>query len=309
MSIQWYPGHMHKAGKEIKEILPKIDIVIEILDARIPFSSQNPLLHAIRADKPCLKLLHKCDLADPDYTQQWQDFFETAQNVKTLATHNNQLERIRLIPGLCQKLAASDKASHVTHALVVGIPNVGKSTLINLLAGRVIAKTGNEPAVTKMLQRIEINPHFILHDSPGMLWPNLENKNSAYRLAVTGAIKDTAISHDDVALFAADYLWQHYPELLSQRYALAERPANGQELLIMIGKRRGCLRSGGLVDIDKVAKLLLTEFRSGHLGAISLETPAMMAAELTELELIRAEKAALKQQRKAQWRQKGKAMH
>src|SRR5512136_1772670 len=213
MLIQWYPGHMHKASKEIKAILPQVDLIIEILDTRIPFSSQNPMLTTLRGDKPCIKILSKSDLADPAITQQWQAYLEQEQGVKTLAVTIEQPEKIRQLPDLCHKmLPAKASSSRLLHTLIMGIPNVGKSTLINILARRVIAKTGNEPAITKMQQRIDIGNGIILLDTPGMLWPNVENKNSGYRLATTGAIKDTAISHENVAFFAAEYLLQHYPD-------------------------------------------------------------------------------------------------
>ncbi|MDP2904063.1 MAG: ribosome biogenesis GTPase YlqF [Methylovulum sp.] len=303
MLIQWYPGHMHKAGKEIREIMPQVDLIIEILDARIPFSSQNPLLAALRGDKPCIKLLNKSDLADPEITRQWQSYLERGQGVKTLASTIEQADRIRQIPDLCHKmLPAKEAGDRLLHALIMGIPNVGKSTLINILAGRAIAKTGNEPAITKMLQRIDIGNNIILLDTPGMLWPNLDNKNSGYRLAVTGAIKDTAIKHDDVAFFAAEYLLNHYADLLKVRFQLDQLPEGEQELMEIIGKQRGCLRSGGYVDMDKAAKLLLAELRSGILGRISLETPEMMEQELAALVIIRAEKEAKKKLRKQQWK-------
>jgi ribosome biogenesis GTPase A len=299
MLIQWYPGHMHKASKEIRAILTQIDLFIEIIDARIPFSSQNPLLSSLRGGKPCIKILNKSDLADPDITQQWQTYLEQEQGVKTLAVTAGQPEKIRQLTGLCHKmLALKEGGGRLVHALVVGIPNVGKSTLINILAGRTIAKTGNEPAITKMLQRIDLGNGIILMDSPGMLWPNIENKNSGYRLAITGAIKDTAIQHDDIACFAADYLLRHYPDDLKARFQLVQLPEREIELLEILGKQRGCLRAGGQIDYDKVAKILLSEFRTGTLGRISLETPAMMEEELAELTIIRAEKAAKKALRK-----------
>ncbi|MDD2724457.1 MAG: ribosome biogenesis GTPase YlqF [Methylovulum sp.] len=297
MLIQWYPGHMHKAGKEIKAILPEIDLIIEILDARIPFSSQNPMLAILRGDKPCIKVLNKSDLADADMTQQWQTYLEQEQGVKTLALTASQPEKIRQLTALCHKLAPV-KAGKLLHTLIMGIPNVGKSTLINILAGRTIAKTGNEPAITKFLQRIDIGNGIILMDSPGMLWPNLDNKNSGYRLASTGAIKDTAIQHDDIAAFLAEFLLRHYPNHLKARFQLVELPERETGLLELIGKQRGCLRSGGQIDYDKVAKILLSEFRTGALGDISLETPAMMEQELVELAVIRQEKEARKKLRK-----------
>ena len=303
MLIQWYPGHMHKAGKEIREILPQIDLIIEILDARIPFSSQNPMLETLRGDKPCIKLLSKSDLADPELTRQWQHYLERERGVKTLAYSSEQIDRIRQIPDLCHKMLPTKEAGdRLVQTLIIGIPNVGKSTLINILAGRTIAKTGNEPAVTKMLQRIDIGSNIILMDTPGMLWPNLDNKNSGYRLAVTGAIKDTAIKHDDIAFFAAEYLLEHYADFLKARFQLAQLPESEQELLDIIGRQRGCLRSGGHVDIDKASKLLLSELRTGTLGKISLETPAMMEQELAELLITRAEKEARKKLRKQQWK-------
>jgi ribosome biogenesis GTPase A len=299
MQIQWYPGHMHKAGKEIKEILPKTDIVIEILDARIPFSSANPLLTELRGDKPCLKILNKTDLADPELTAAWQAYLEREHGVKTLALTSREPDKVRKIPELCRKmLPAQVQSDRIVHALIMGIPNVGKSTLINILAGRTVAKTGNEPAVTKTQQRIAIGNNVVLLDTPGMLWPNIENKNSGYRLAATGAIKDTALHHEEIAAFVAGYLGRHYQACLRDRFQLQEIPETADEVLEAIGRKRGCLRSGGRVELDKSAKILLAELRSGTLGQISLETPDMMEQELAELAVIREQKAEKKRLRK-----------
>ncbi len=295
MLIQWFPGHMHKASKEIKAALQEMDLMIEILDARIPFSSQNPALAKLRGDKPCIKVLSKCDLADDSLTQEWQDYLEREQNVKTLAVTMTQVEKIRQLHAICHKLVPrTENRSKPLHALITGIPNVGKSTIINILAGRTIAKTGNEPAVTKHQQRIDLGNGLVLFDTPGILWANIENKNSGYRLAATGAIKDTAISHDDVASFVGQYLLECYPDLVKTRFQLDTLPASESELLQLIGKKRGCLRSGGQVELDKVAKILLLELRNATIGKITFETPAMMVTELAELEIIRAEKAAKK---------------
>jgi ribosome biogenesis GTPase A len=299
MQIQWYPGHMHKAGKEIKEILPKTDIVIEILDARIPFSSANPLLEELRGDKPCLKVLNKTDLADPELTAAWQAYLEREHGVKTLALTSREPDKVRKIPELCRKMLADQvQSERIVHALIMGIPNAGKSTLINILAGRTVAKTGNEPAVTKTQQRIAIGNNVVLLDTPGMLWPNIENKNSGYRLAATGAIKDTALHHEEIAAFVAGYLGRHYPACLRDRFQLQEIPESADEVLETIGRKRGCLRSGGRVELDKAAKILLAELRSGTLGRIGLETPDMMEQELAEVAGIREQKAEKKRLRK-----------
>ncbi|WP_031432257.1 ribosome biogenesis GTPase YlqF [Methylomarinum vadi] len=305
MQIQWYPGHMHKANQEIKQTLPQIDLIIEVLDARIPFSSQNPMLSTLRGDKPCIRVLNKNDLADPERTKEWQDYLEREHGVKTLAVTTHQPDKVKQIIELCGKMLPSKSAAHkVIHTMIVGIPNVGKSTIINILVGRVIAKTGNEPAVTKRQQRINLPGNIVLSDTPGVLWPNVENKHSGYRLAATGAIKDTAISHDDVAFYTAEYLLENYSRLLLDRFQLERLPTSEIELMEMIGKKRGCLRAGKQVDLDKTAKILLTELRSGALGRITLETPAMMAAELIELAAIRERKAAKKAARKRKWKEK-----
>ncbi len=299
MQIQWYPGHMHKASKQIRETLPKVDLIIEILDARIPFSSQNPMLSGLRGDKPCIKLLSKSDLADPDLTRQWQAWLEKEQGVKTLAVSTEQPEKIRQITELCRKmLPARTRGIKTIHAMIMGIPNVGKSTVINILAGRTIARTGNEPAVTKSQQRIVLDNGLVLSDTPGVLWPNIENSQVGYRLATTGAVKDTAIDYDDVAFFAADFLARHYPDNLKARYGLDVLPDNELALIEAIGRKRGCLRSGGQVELDKASKLLLRELRDGTLGRITLENPAQIEQEIIELEKTRAAKKAAREARK-----------
>ena len=295
MKIQWYPGHMHKASKEIRQALPDIDLLIEILDARIPYSSQNPMLASIRGDKPTIRILNKTDLADPVLTKHWQNTLEQEQSVKTLAVSSNQPDKIKAIIDLCGKMLPERLANQkVIRTMIMGIPNVGKSTIINILAGRMIAKTGNEPAITKQQQRIALTDYLVLSDTPGVLWPNVENRHSGYRLAITGAIKDTAFQHDDIALFAAEYLIANYPEFLQKRYQFAELPSEPLAFLLALGKKRGCLRAGQPGDVDKAAKLFLNEYRAGTLGAITLETPEMISHEMLEVEEYRAEKAAKK---------------
>ena len=304
MSIQWYPGHMHKASKEMAEVLPKVDLIIELLDARIPFSSENPQIASLRGDKPCIKLLSKSDLADDKISQQWQEYFEQQAQVKTLLMSTDQHDRPKQIIDLCRKMVPhrEDSVKDIL-AMVMGIPNVGKSTLINNLAGRVIAKTGNEPAVTKGQQRINLRNGIMLLDTPGILWPKFVNQNSAYRLATTGAIKDTAMSYEDVAFFAAEYLLKAYPERLQERYQIEQLPDTELELLECIGAQRGCLRGGGHVDLEKVSTILLNELRGGQLGKLSLETPEEVIKEEAELK-IRLEKEALKKKEKDEQRQK-----
>ena len=306
MQIQWYPGHMHKASKQIKENLPNVDVIIEVLDARIPYSSTNPMLATLRGDKPCIKVLNKSDLADPVMTEQWQHCLEQEQGVKSLAISCQQPATLKQLLQLCRQLfPAKAKSVKGIHAMIVGIPNVGKSTLINILANRTIAKTGNEPAITKAQQRINLGDGIVLSDTPGVLWPNIENRNSGYRLATTGAIKETAMQNDDVAHFAAEYLLSAYPDNLQQRYSQAQIPGTEQELLELIGRKRGCLRSGGRVDMEKASKLLLTELRAGNLGRITLETPQMMEREQEETRRIQAEKVAKRAARKARRSPKG----
>ena len=295
MTINWYPGHMHKASKEMRKIMPQVDLMIEVLDSRIPFSSENPMLAQLRGDKPCIKVLSKCDLADPFLTQVWQDYLEQDKGVKTIALTTDSPEKMLDLLVLCKQMVPN-KASSVKNiqAMIMGIPNVGKSTLINHLAGRLIAKTGNEPAVTKMQQRIKLDQGIVLLDTPGVLWPKLENQHGGYRLAVTGAIKETAVSNDDIAMYALAYLRDAYPESLKVRYQLTELAEDDVTLLEAIGRKRGCLRSGGIVDLERAAKILLTELRAGILGRVTLETPTMMEVELRAVDKKRELKAAKK---------------
>ena len=299
MSIQWYPGHMNKARKQIIELLPQVDLVIEVTDARIPYSSENPLLASIRGDKPCIKVLTKSDLADPAITKQWVNYFDDKKGLKGIALTTDQPAQMRELLNLCRSmLPAKDSGMQSIKALIMGIPNVGKSTLINILANKTIAKTGNEPAVTKGQQRIKLDNGIVLLDTPGMLWPKVENPNSGYRLAASGAIKSTAMEYDDVAFYTAKYLLSAYPERLKERYELSTLPDTELEFLETIGKKRGCLRGGGQVDLNKVSVLFLNELRAGTLGPISLETPLLMEAEEIEVQKTKEEKARKEEERK-----------
>ena len=280
MSIQWYPGHMHKAQLQIQQALTKVDLLIELLDARIPFSSENPMLATLRGDKPCLKVLSKSDLADPALTSRWQAHLERQTGVWVRAITTAQAGTIARLTGVCQKmLPRRGGLGKPIRTMIVGVPNVGKSTVINILAGRNVAKTGNEPAITKNQQQVKIGTGILLLDTPGILWPNVENENSGYRLAATGAIKDTAMEYPDVAYFVAGYLLENYPEALAERYSLDETPVDQVALLDAIGKRRGCLAKGGVVDFDRTSRIFINDLRTGALGPITFETPEMIAQE------------------------------
>ena len=298
--LGWYPGHMNKARRQIKEALPEIDVVLEVLDARLPYSSANPMLADLTEHKPVLKLLSRADLADPGRTEEWVAHFDAQEGTRALAVTTTQARELKRIPSLCHELAGQVRADRDVRVMVMGIPNVGKSTLINGLAGRKIAKTGNEPAVTKRQQKIRIEGRIALIDTPGVLWPKIEDQASAYRLAASGAIRDTAIDYLDVAIIAAAELAKRYPEALTHRFKLKELPPytpaphaadveadgpqridlqalagfDGQAIVREIASKRGGLRAGGEVDMHRGAEVLLHELRDGKLGRLSLETPA-----------------------------------
>ena len=298
--LGWFPGHMNKARRQIKEVLPEIDVVIEVLDARLPYSSANPMLAELTRHKPVLKILSRADLADPERTAEWVEFFDDQENMRALAVTTTNTRELKKIPKLCHELAGAVRADRDVRVMVMGIPNVGKSTLINGLAGRKIAKTGNEPAVTKRQQKVRIDGRVALTDTPGVLWPKIEDQASAYRLAATGAIRDTAIEYTDVAIVTSAELAKRYPEALTERYKLKELPPytapdiphdidadgpkkpdflaiagfDGNAILKDIAARRGGLRPGGAVDLHRGAEVLLHELRDGKLGRLTLETPA-----------------------------------
>ncbi|KXS37666.1 MAG: ribosome bioproteinis GTPase A [Halomonadaceae bacterium T82-2] len=297
--LGWYPGHMNKARRQIKEALPEIDVVIEVLDARLPYSSANPMLADLTEHKPVLKILSRADLADPERTREWVAHFDAQADTRALAVTTTLARELKRIPALCHELAGQVRADRDVRVMVMGIPNVGKSTLINGLAGRKLAKTGNEPAVTKRQQKIRIDGRIALTDTPGVLWPKIEDQASAYRLAASGAIRDTAIEYTDVAIIAAAELARRYPEALSRRFKLTTLPAytpaegadtveadgdqqpdllaragfDGQAIVAEIARKRGGLRPGGEVDLHRGAEVLLHELRHGKLGRLTLETP------------------------------------
>ncbi|WP_261817683.1 ribosome biogenesis GTPase YlqF [Vibrio gallicus] len=303
--IQWFPGHMHKARKEIEEVVPQIDVIIEVLDARIPYSSENPMIAELRGEKPCIKVLNKRDLADPELTEMWIEHYEKEQGVKAMAVTTENTQEVHKIMELCRKLAPHREAMGKNiRTMIMGIPNVGKSTIINCLAGRTIAQTGNQPAVTRRQQRINLQNGVVLSDTPGILWPKVENPHSGFRLAATGAIKDTAMEYDEVAFYTVEYLAQYYPERLKERYQIEQLPETEVELMEEIGRKRGALRAGGRIDLHKASEILLHELRQGTLGQVTLELPEMITKELIEVEKETALREELKVKKKEERRKR-----
>ncbi|MGH1485999.1 MAG: ribosome biogenesis GTPase YlqF [Cellvibrionaceae bacterium] len=301
MSINWYPGHMHKARKAILDVLNSIDVLIEIVDARLPYSSQNPTIGQWRQTKPTIVILSKTDLADPAKTAEWQQHFEQQDNIKTLAYHKGDKSKLKQISELCLKLAPEKSADFKpVNAMIVGIPNVGKSTLINAISGKNIAKVGDEPAVTKQQQKIYLDNNVILHDTPGILWPKIENPNSGYRLAIMGSIKNTAIEYDDIGFYAADYLIKTYPDKLCERYQLEETPSTEVDCLEALGRKRGARQAGGRINLHKACEILIHDIRAGELGNITLETPTMVEKEVLIVEAERVAKEKKKAEQKAE---------
>ncbi|MFA9557442.1 ribosome biogenesis GTPase YlqF [Evansella sp. AB-rgal1] len=284
MSIQWFPGHMAKAKREAKEKIKLIDVVMELVDARIPLSSRNPVIDEIAKGKPRLILLNKSDLADLAATEQWMSYFKK-KNFAVLQIDAQKGTGVQKVPQVVTQLAeplitkwkSKGMNPRAIRALILGIPNVGKSTIINRLANKRIAKIGDKPGVTKAQQWIKVGKEMELLDTPGILWPKFEDEAVGYRLALTGAIKETIFDFQDTTVFLLKYLREAYPERLKDRYQLDEIPEDIVELYDVIGRKRGCLMAGGQIDYDRVAELLFREFRSGTLGNISLEYPPKLS--------------------------------
>lgn len=274
MTIRWFPGHMGKALEQIEEQIRKIDVVIEVLDARLPLSSSNHKLAALRNNKVWIKVLNKNDLADPLVTKAWVRDFQEQAGVRALPLSAKKHADTKPLIKLCKDLVPRrGQPGFPVRAMVVGIPNVGKSTLINTLAGRSAAKVGDRPAITKATQQIDLRNGIVLSDTPGMLWPNMDDQDGAYRLAASGAIGDNALDYTSVGLFAGEYLLHRYPELLKDRYALQELPESAHDLMVAVGRKRGLLATGGGVDLHRASEAFLRELRAGKLGRISLEEP------------------------------------
>ena len=304
MAIQWFPGHMHATRKAIKERMKQgIDVVIELLDARLPGSSANPLLASLTDGKPSLKLLNKQDLADPARTQLWLDHYNAQPGTRALPLDAGNKAPAKALVAACRELAPlRGGMSKPLRILICGIPNVGKSTLINTLVGKKSAKTGDEPGITKVEQRITLDQDAYLFDTPGMLWPRISIPESGYNLAASGAVGRNALDEEEVALELLDYLRVHYAPLLQARYKLegAIESLKDDELLEAIGRKRGAMLGGGRVNMQKAAEILMYEFRQGVLGRISLETPEEFKAWAAAAAIADAERERLALEKKAQ---------
>ncbi|WP_099363032.1 ribosome biogenesis GTPase YlqF [Fredinandcohnia onubensis] len=280
MTIQWFPGHMAKARRQVTEKLSLIDIVFELVDARIPASSRNPMIDEIIKNKPRLLLLNKADMADPKVTKEWISYYKE-NGIHALAINSQEGNGMKQIVSEAKvilkdkfdKMAAKGIRPRAIRALIVGIPNVGKSTLINRLAKKNIAQTGDRPGITKAQQWIKVGKELELLDTPGILWPKFEDQEVGQKLATTGAIKDTILNLQDIAVYALRFLEENYPENLKERFGLEEIPDDIVLLFDEIAKRRGSMMSGGLVDYDKTAELIIREIRTEKLGRLTFEKP------------------------------------
>ena len=296
MAIQWFPGHMHLTRQAIAERIKEIDVVIELLDARLPGSSANPMLAELTRSKPALKVLNKQDLADPARTTQWLAHYNALPATRAIgldATANAPAQR--LIQA-CHELAPTrGNLVKPMRVLICGIPNVGKSTLINTMSAKRQAKTGDEAGVTKTEQRIVLADGFYLYDTPGMLWPRIIVAKSGYNLAASGAVGRNAFDDEEVALELLDYLGQHYALLVQARFKL--EPIAGlkdEEILEAIGRKRGALLGKGKVNLQKASEIAINDFRSGSLGRITLETPEEFAQWLAAGKVLDAQRQVKK---------------
>jgi len=303
MTIQWFPGHMHLTRQQIAERMKSIDVVMELLDARLPASSANPLLAQLTGHKPCLKILNKEDMADPARTPAWLAWYNARPGTHAMALHAGQAAPARRLMAACRELAPQRRGlSRPLRVLICGIPNVGKSTLINSLKGKRESHTGDEAGITKQEQRIVLADDCYAWDTPGMLWPRIIVPESGLRLAACGSVGRNAYDEETTALDVLAYLKQHYAPLLAARYRIAEEPSGmaDEQLLEHIARQRGALLPGAQVNWQKAAEMVLTDLRSSALGRMTLETPQeyeQWQAAAAIQEQLRAEKQ--KQRKKA----------
>ena len=301
MAIQWFPGHMNLTRKAIAERIKDIDVVIEVLDARLPGSSANPLLQELTGHRPTLKILNKQDLADPTRTQEWLDHYNGCAETRAVALQAGEGVATQRLAPACHALAPGRGGmAKPMRVLICGVPNVGKSTLINTLTRKRHARTGDEAGVTKLEQRITLADDFYLYDTPGLLWPRIIVARSGFNLAASGAIGRNAYDEEEVALELLDYLRRHYAGLLEARFKLTGVEAmKDEEVLQAIGLQRGALLGQGRIDTQKAAEIVIHEFRAGTLGRITLETPQEFAQWLSAGRELDAERLARKEARRA----------
>lgn len=283
MTIQWFPGHMNLARQQAAETMEWVDVVIEVVDARLPEASSNPMIRTLRdfRQRPALKVLNKSDLADPEATAAWLHFYQQQNGVKAVALSCRRAADVARVTGYCRSLAPhrSDNTKPL-RMMIMGIPNVGKSTLMNALVKRRVAAVGDEPAVTKIQQRLDLGPGMNIVDTPGLMWPKIEHDEDGYMLAASHAIGANEVMEEEVAAFLGGILLSRYPALLAARYGFPPDGLDAVGLIEAIAKRRGCLIRGGGLDREKAARILLDDYRSATLGRISLETPQTRAAML-----------------------------
>ncbi|MGL1894074.1 MAG: ribosome biogenesis GTPase YlqF [Spirochaetaceae bacterium] len=303
MQIQWFPGHMNKTMHMIKDNLGKVDVIIEILDARVPVSSSNPIITELIGDKPRLVVLNKSDLSDPEVTDRWMDYYRKLDHTLPVKVSSKTFDNLDSISKGCKELCIGAKWAdrREVRGMVVGIPNVGKSTIINALSGKKKVAVGNKPGLTRDLQRINITNSFQIYDTPGILWPKFEDRIVGYNLAALGSIKDTILDLIAISIAAIEYFIKRYPDRLIKRYNLDELSEDPYEVLNIIGKKRGCLQTGGIIDLDRAVAFFLKDLRDGKLGLISLEEPEDMEERIKialEEKIIRDEKLRLREDKK-----------
>ena len=286
MKIQWYPGHMTKAKRMMVEDIKLIDLVIELVDARIPYSSRNPDIDKLAQEKSRVILLNKSDLCDDRKSDEWIDYFQSKGFlvVKLDSRNKSNMKNIKtIIAKACEEKTAKDRKKGIINrpvrAMVVGIPNVGKSTFINSFAGKSCAKTGNKPGVTKGKQWIKLNKDVELLDTPGILWPKFDDEMVGTNLAYIGSINDQIINMTELALELIEFLQTRYPGRLAERYGENIDSSEAPQIIGEIAKVRGCLKKGGEIDYDKAVSILFDDFRSGKIGKITIETPADISTQ------------------------------
>ncbi len=301
MPIQWFPGHMHTTRKAIAERLPDIDVVIELLDARLPGSSANPLLAEMTQGKPALKVLNKQDLADPDITALWLAHYQARPGTNALGLDASVTAPARQLIAACRELAPLRGGMvKPVRVLICGIPNVGKSTLVNTLNGQRAAKTGDEPGITKLEQKILLANDFYLFDTPGMLWPRIAIEQCGYNLAASGGIGRNAYDEEEVALALLARVRLRYADRLVARYKLDDFSGLADEALLAdLGRKRGGLLPGGNVNMQKAAEIAINDFRSGAWGRITLETPQEFAHWAAAAQALDAERLARREARRS----------